>query len=226
MTDVWSVIGSTLLWALLSTLVILIPGTLVAYCLARCQFVGKSICSSLVGLPLVLPPTAVGYLLLALLAKNGPLGGALFGTELDVLLSWKAVGIACSVMSFPLFVRTARVGFESVDSQLEGVARTLGQNRFDVFRKITLPLARRGILAAVILSFARAIGEFGATIIIAGNIPGATQTLSTALFSAQQSGNQTEATTLLVVAIIVGFATVYVAERLTESVAGKGVSND
>lgn len=211
------VVQATLFWASLSTVLVMIPGTFLAYVLARFNFPGKQVLSTLISLPLVLPPTAVGYLLLRLLARQGPLGSSTLGFDLDILLNWKAVVIACAVMSFPLVVRTARVSFEGVNPRYELMARTLGYGPMRGLFSITFPLASRGLLAAMILGFTRAMGEFGATVIVAGNIPGRTQTLSSAIFSAQQSGNQVQADFLLLVALAVGFTTVYVTESLSKS---------
>lgn len=206
---------STFLWAALATLIVMVPGTLIAWVLARREFAGKRIVSALFSLPLVLPPTAVGYLLLRLFAADGPLGRDTIGIDLDVILTWKAVVIACAVMATPLVVRTARVSFEAVDPRYEQMARTLGHGRVATFLRFTLPLASRGLLAALILGFTRAVGEFGATIILAGNIPGRTQTLATAIFSAQQAGRESEANVLLVIALVAGFAAVYATEVLS-----------
>ena len=211
----WEVLRNTLLWAALATALVMVPGTLVAYLLARRDFRGKRIVSTLFSLPLVLPPTAVGYLLLRLFASNGPLGRETLKLDLDVILTWKAVVIACAVMATPLVVRTARVSFEAVDPRYEAMARTLGHGRVSTFLRFTLPLASRGLLAALILGFTRAVGEFGATIILAGNIPGRTQTLATAIFSAQQAGREGEANFLLVVALVAGFVAVYATEALS-----------
>jgi molybdate transport system permease protein len=206
---------STFLWAALATLIVMVPGTLIAWVLARREFTGKRVVSALFSLPLVLPPTAVGYLLLRLFAADGPLGRDTLGLDLDVILTWKAVVIACAVMATPLVVRTARVSFEAVDPRYEQMARTLGHGRAATFLRFTLPLASRGLLAALILGFTRAVGEFGATIILAGNIPGRTQTLATAIFSAQQAGRESEANVLLVIALVAGFAAVYATEVLS-----------
>ena len=210
------VLRNTLLWAALATALVMVPGTLIAYALARKEFAGKQVVSTLFSLPLVLPPTAVGYLLLRLFAFDGPLGRDTLGLDLDVILTWKAVVIACAVMATPLVVRTARVSFEAVDPRYEDMARTLGHGRAATFLRYTLPLAKRGLLAALILGFTRAVGEFGATIILAGNIPGRTQTLATAIFSAQQAGREGEANFLLVVALVAGFVAVYATERLSQ----------
>ena len=209
------VVRATLLWASLSTALVMIPGTFLAYALARFDFRGKQVLSTLVSLPLVLPPTAVGYLLLRVLAREGPLGRDTLGVDLDILLTWKAVVIACTVMSLPLVVRTARVSFEGVNPRYELMARTLGYGSVRRLCTITLPLSMRGLLSAMILGFTRAMGEFGATVIVAGNIPGRTQTLSSAIFSAQQSGNETQAHFLLIVALAVGCVAVYAAESLS-----------
>lgn len=212
----WEVLRNTLLWAALATALVMVPGTLVAYVLARRDFRGKRIVSTLFSLPLVLPPTAIGYLLLRTFAVDGPLGRDTLGIDLDVILSWKAVVIACTVMATPLVVRTARVSFEAVDPRYEDMARTLGHGRAATFLRYTLPLARRGLMAALILGFTRAVGEFGATIILAGNIPGRTQTLATAIFSAQQAGRESEANVLLVIALVAGFTAVYASEALSQ----------
>jgi len=206
---------STLLWASLATVLVMLPGALLAYALARFEFFGKRVISTVAGLPLVLPPTAVGYLLLRLLSSDGPLGRETLGFDLDILLTWKAVVLACAVMSAPLVIRTARVSFEGVDPRYEGMARTLGHGPIATFFQYTLPMASRGLIAAVILGFTRAMGEFGATIIIAGNIPGRTQTLATAIFSAQQAGQDAEADFLLVIALLVGFGAIFTTEYLS-----------
>jgi len=207
---------SSVAWAGIAILLVMAPATLVAYLLARRDFRGKRVVSTLFSLPLVLPPTAVGYLLLRLFAYDGPLGTRTLGIDLDVILTWKAVVIACAVMATPLVVRTARVSFEGVDPRYEDLARTLGHGRVATFVRFTLPLAARGLLAALILGFTRALGEFGATIILAGNIPGRTQTLATAIFSAQQAGRDGEANALLLIALCAGFAAVYATEALSQ----------
>lgn len=190
-------------------------GVLLGLLLARRSFPGKSVLETLVALPLVLPPTAVGYLLLVLLARDGPLGVRALGIDLDLLFTWKGAVVACAVMSLPLVVRTARVAFEEVDVRLEGMARTLGLGRWRVLREVTIPLARRGLLAAAVLGFARALGEFGATVIVAGNIPGRTQTLALAIFNDLQTGREREAMTVVAITVVLAFAMLWVVERLT-----------
>ncbi len=224
MPTIYETVFSTLLWAAMASVVVAIPGLALAYLLARRSFWGKSVLSTVTTLPLVLPPTAVGYLMLRIFASDGLVGDRLLGIDLDILLSWKAVVIACSVMSFPLFVRTARVAFEEVNPRLEAMGRSLGFGAWRTFATITLPLASRGLVVATLLSFARALGEFGASVIVAGNIPGRTQTLSSAIYSAQQSGNDAIANRLLIVALLVGFVMVYATERLSQSKHATGGS--
>ncbi len=210
----------TLAVASLATLLVLVPGTCAAYALARWEFPGKNLLSTLVGLPLVLPPTAVGYLLLQLLGTRGPLGEKRLGFDLDLLLTWKGAVLASAIMAVPLVVRTARVTFEGIDPRLELMARTLGLGPFKTFWRCTLPLAFRGLLAATILGFTRAVGEFGATIIVAGNIPGRTQTLASAIFSAQQVGDDRAAYFLLAIAVLIGVIAILAAEALARQRPG------
>ena len=196
------------------TVLILPPGILLGFLLARGDFRGKSLIETLASLPLVLPPTAVGYLLLRALGRHGPLGEKALGFDLDLLFTWKGAVLASSVMALPLVVRTARVAFEEVDARLEGIARTLGLGRVRTFVEITLPLARRGLLAAAVLGFSRALGEFGATVIVAGNIPGRTQTLALAIFTDLQTGHDREAMVLVAVTVVLAFAAVWTVEIL------------
>lgn len=212
--DVWPALAMTLRIATVATLLVVPPGTLLAYALARYRFRGKALVSALVGLPLVLPPTAVGYLLLALLAADGPLGERRLGFDLGLLLTWKAAVLASAIMATPLVVRTARVAFEGVDPRLESMARTLGHGPLRVFLRFTLPLATPGLLAAAILGFTRAVGEFGATMIVAGNIPGRTQTLASGIYTAQQVGDERQAAVLLVVSLVLGLVAILSSEYL------------
>ena len=177
----WQVLGLTLRTASLATLLVLPPGLAIAWLLARRRWPGKAIVETLVALPLVMPPVATGLILLRILGRRGVVGRYLQESGIEVLFTWRAVVIAMMVMSSPFLIRAARVGFESVETRLEQMARTLGANPVRVFFTITLPLASRGIVGGVVLAFARAIGEFGATIIVAGNIPGRTTTLSLAM---------------------------------------------
>lgn len=202
----------TLRTAALATLLIVPPGLAVAWLLARKRWPGKSLVETLVALPLVMPPVATGLILLQLLGRRGPIGAWLHGIGFDVVFTWRAVVIAMAVMSFPLLVRAARVAFEEVSPRYEQIARTLGAGEARVFATITLPLAARGIVSGMLLAFARAIGEFGATILVAGNIPGRTSTLSLAIYNLVQLGRDGEAFRLLAFAVVIAFAAVFIAE--------------
>jgi molybdate transport system permease protein len=191
-----------------------LPAVALGHALARREFVGKSLVEAIVSLPLVLPPTAVGYLLLDLLAYDGWLGQKRLGFDLGLVLTWKGAAVASAVMASPLVVRTSRVAFESVDPRLEGVSRTLGLGPFETFLRVTLPLASRGVLAALVLGFARALGEFGATIIVAGNLD-ETRTLALAIFGAEQAGRSGEARVFMGIALGIGFAAVAITEALS-----------
>ena len=207
------VLSLTLRTAALATLLIVPPALAIAWLLARREWRGKSLLETLVALPLVMPPVATGLILLTLLGRRGPIGGWLHRTfDLDVVFTWRAVVIAMMVMSFPLLARTARVAFEEVNPRLEQIARTLGAGEWRVFFTITLPLAARGVIAGMLLAFARAIGEFGATILVAGNIPGRTTTLSLAIYDRVQLGRDDEAFRLLAVAVAIAFVAVWTAE--------------
>ncbi|MFP2963201.1 molybdate ABC transporter permease subunit, partial [Myxococcus sp. 1LA] len=188
MEGVTSLVVFTVGVAALATLLILPPGLAVAYALARWDGPGKGVVETVLTLPLVLPPTAVGLVLLELLGRNGPLGRVLDAWGVEVVFTPKAVVLASAVMAFPLLVRSARSGFEEVDPRLVAVARTLGASRARAFFRVTLPLAWRGVLVGALLAFSRALGEFGATVLVAGNIPGRTQTLPLAIFQRTQLG--------------------------------------
>jgi len=199
----------------LSTILILPFGLAVAWGLARRDWPGKSLVETLLSLPLVLPPVATGLVLLHLLGRRGVVGGFLHEHfEFDVVFTWRAVLVALGVMSFPLLVRSARVAFEEVNPRYEQIARTLGATNRRVFFTVTLPLARRGILAGMILAFARALGEFGATIMVAGNIPGKTSTLSLAIFQSVQLGQDEHAFRLLAVSVALAFGALWTSELL------------
>jgi len=211
--EAWRIIWFTLAVALASTALILAPAVALAWMLARREWRGKSLVETIVSLPLVLPPVAVGLLLLKLLGRRGIVGGFLHDTfALDIVFTWKAVLIALAVMSFPLAVRGARLAFEEVNPRLEQVARTLGATRWRVFWTITLPLGWRGIMGGALLAFARALGEFGATILVAGNIPGHTTTLSLAIYRNVELGNDDAAFRFMLWSVIFAFATVWTSE--------------
>jgi molybdate transport system permease protein len=214
-SEEWQIVWFTAWVSALSTLVILPFGLALAWALARRDWPGKSVVETLVSLPLVMPPVATGLILLKLFGRRGPIGGFLHDQlNLDVIFTWRAVLLALSVMSLPLLVRSARVAFEEVNPRFEQIARTLGAGDWRVFFAITVPLASRGILAGMILAFARALGEFGATIMIAGNMPGKTSTLSLAIFQDVQLGNDSHAFRLLGVSVVLAFAAVWFSEFL------------
>jgi molybdate transport system permease protein len=168
-----------------------------------------------VTLPLVLPPVATGLILLELLGPRGPIGRILYGLGLEIVYSWRAVVLAMAVMGLPLLVRTARAGFEHVDRRYEEIARTLGATPLRAFLTVSLPLARRSLVAGAVLAFARARGEFGATVMIAGSIPGRTRTLSTAIYSYAETGMDEQAFALVSVSALLSFMSVLYANRLT-----------
>jgi molybdate transport system permease protein len=211
----WQIVQFTSWMAALATVSILPPGVLLGWFLARKSWRGKAVIETLVTLPLVMPPVATGLILLKLLGRKGPIGGFLHSHfDVDVVFTWRAVVAAMALMSFPLLVRGARLAFESVDPRLEQVAATLGASSLRIFVSITLPLAVRGIIAGSVLAFARALGEFGATILVAGNIPGRTTTLSVAIYSEIQLGHDYDAFRLLTFSVILAFAAVWMSEWL------------
>ncbi len=209
----WQIVWFTAWVSALSTLVILPFGLALAWVLARRNWPGKSIVETFVSLPLVMPPVATGLILLKLFGRRGGIGGFLHDKlNLDIIFTWRAVLLALSVMSMPLLVRAARVAFEEVNPRLEQIARTLGAGDWRVFFTITVPLAARGIIGGMLLAFARALGEFGATIMVAGSIPGKTQTISLAIFQDVQLGDDAHAYRLLCVSVVLAFAAVWCSE--------------
>jgi molybdate transport system permease protein len=212
----WSIVALTLRTAALSTILIVPPALAISWLLARFRWRGKSLVETLVALPLVMPPVATGLILLQFLGRRGPVGGWLHRSlGIDVVFTWRAVVAAMMVMSFPLLVRAARVAFEEVNPRYEQIARTLGATDARVFATITLPLAARGIVSGMLLAFARAVGEFGATILVAGSIPGRTMTLSLAIYNLVQLGRDADAFRLLGFAVAIAFAAVWIAEVTT-----------
>jgi molybdate transport system permease protein len=212
--NVWQITSFTLIAALAATLLMLPFGLLLAWILARRQFRGRVLLDTLVSLPLVMPPVATGLLLLLLFAPRGPIGALLARLGVDVVFTWKAVVLAMAVMALPLFVRTARAGFEQVERRYESVAATLGAPPWRVFLTVSLPLAAPSLIAATVLGFARSIGEFGATIVIAGSIPGSTRTLAVAIYSFAETGNDRAAATLIAVSAVIAFAALWIATAL------------
>lgn len=183
----WDALRLSALVGLCATLVVMPPAILLGRLLSGASFRGKSLVETVLLLPLVLPPVVTGYALLVLFGRRGPLGPLLASLGLTVVFTWRACVIASAVMAFPLAYRACRDAFEAVDSRLPAVARTLGASRVDAFFSVTLPLARGGVLSAMVLAFARSVGEFGATIVLAGNVEGETRTLPVAVFQEIQS---------------------------------------
>lgn len=213
--DTASLVVFTLGVALAATLLILVPGIAAAWVLSRQGWRGRAVLETLVSLPLVLPPTAIGLALLLLFGRDGPLGRPLYEhLAVDIAFTWRGVVLASAVVAFPLLVRGARSGFEEVDPRLPAVARTLGRGPVRAFFEVELPLAWRGVLAGMMLAFARALGEFGATILVAGNIPGRTQTLALAMFQQMQLGRDREALTLAAISALLAAAALVVAEAV------------
>lgn len=205
----------TTLAALIATAVMLVPGVAIGWLLARTNFRGKALLETAVSLPLVMPPVATGLLLLWLLGRRGPLGSLLELLGVEVVFTPGAVVIAMVVMGLPLLVRTARSGFEQATKRYEQIAETLGAGPWRVFTTITLPLAFRTILAGALLGFSRALGEFGATIVIAGSIPGHTRTLALGIYSFAEMGQNQDAAILLFISIAIAFTAVLVSNQLT-----------
>jgi molybdate transport system permease protein len=192
--------------SLVATLLVAAIGIPLAWLLARRDFRGKEVVYGLVSLPLVLPPTVMGYYLLLLLGNQSPIGRWLGEVGFPLVFTWRGAVIASAVASFPLLVLTARAGFEAVDQRLEGIARTLGRSEADIFRRVTLPLAWPSLLAGAALAFARALGDFGATLMVAGNIPGRTQTASIYIYDLLQANRRAEAAAMALVVTVLALA--------------------
>ncbi|MDB5511752.1 MAG: molybdate transporter permease [Enterovirga sp.] len=217
----WTALRLSLLVATTATAASLVPGIAVAYLLARGRFWGKALLDTLVHLPLILPPVVTGYLLLIWLGRRGPVGSFL-ADQFGIVLSfrWTGAALACAIMGFPLLVRAIRLSIEAVDGKLEEAAGTLGASRAWVFAAVTLPLILPGIIAGMILSFAKAMGEFGATITFVSNIPGETQTLPSAIYTfTQVPGGEAGAMRLTIVSVLVSMAALVASELLARGIA-------
>ena len=211
----WSAFSLSLQVAGWATLLNLVLGIGVGYLLARKRFVGRDLLDTVLTLPMVMPPTVLGYYLLVLLGRNGWLGQWLQDTwGINLIFSLPGAVIAATVVAFPLVFKPARAAFEAIDGQMEDAGRVLGVSEIGIFLRITLPLAWRGILAGVLLGFARALGEFGATLMVAGSIPGKTQTLSIAVYEAVQAGQDAVANTLVLITSLVCIVVLLGAGRL------------
>jgi molybdate transport system permease protein len=223
----WDAIRLSLRVATLAAFASLPLGVAVAYLLARFRFPGRSLFDAFVHLPLVMPPVVTGYLLLLAFGRRGPIGSWLDATFGIVLaFNWTGAALACAIMGFPLMVRAIRLSIEAIDGKLESAAATLGANRLVVLFTVTLPLALPGIVAGLVLSFARALGEFGATITFVGNIPGVTQTLPSAIYTyTQVPGGDLAALRLTAISATISFAALLfsetIARRATERVLGR-----
>jgi molybdate transport system permease protein len=214
-SPLWSTFGLSLRVAGCATLLALLLGVGFGYLLARGRFPGRDLLDTLLTLPMVMPPTVLGYYLLVLLGQQGWLGGWLdqqFGIRL--IFTWQGAALAAAVVAFPLVFKPARAAFEAVDAQLEQAGRMLGLGELAIFLRVTLPLAWRGILAGMLLAFARALGEFGATLMVAGSIPGRTQTLSVAIYEAVQAGQDGLANALVLATSLLCVAVLLLAGRL------------
>lgn len=213
--QVWFPLSITLWIAAISSLLVLCSGVAIAYIFARRDFRGKELAELLVTLPLILPPTVIGYLLVITVGKNGFLGHLIFevlGT--GIMFTWQAAVIAAYTVSLPLMVRTAQAAIEAVDKELEYAAYILGRSELETALMVTLPLAKRGILAGLVLSFARAVGEFGATLMLAGNIPGKTNTMSISIYSAFQAGNNELANILVLVLVFISLLSIVLTGKI------------
>jgi len=211
----WFPLRLSLQVAVIATAISLGVGMALAYWLARRSFRGRDALDALITLPIVLPPTVLGYYLLVLLGRSTPLGRAfeaVFGFPL--VFTWQAAVVAAAFHSVPLLVKSARAALESVDRNMENAARTLGASEWRIFFRVTLPLARRSILAATVFAFARSLGDFGVTIMIAGNIPGRTQTMAVAIYDAVQSGNTLPANVMVLIISAIAIAILYWTNRL------------
>ena len=208
----------TLKIALLATLLAGAAGIALGWWMSQRRFPGKSIADAIVMLPMVLPPTVLGYYLIVVIGRNGVLGQYLerwFG--INLMFTWQGAVIAASLVSLPLIYKAARAAFEDVDGRFLHAARTLGAGEFEIFVRVALPLAVRGITAVLMLAFERAMGEFGATLMIAGNLPGKTQTLSIAIYDAVQAGNDAQALWLTLVISVVCVVVLVVSGRMLQA---------
>jgi len=223
MDGAWVPLALTLKVAGWATLLNLLLGVGVGFLLARRRFPGRELLDAVLTLPMVMPPTVLGYYLLVLIGRRGPLGEWLQSTfGISLIFTWQGAVIASTIVAFPLVFKAARAAFESVDPQLEQAARVLGLGEAAVFVRVTLPLAWRGIMAGLLLAFARATGEFGATLMVAGSIPGKTQTLSIAVYEAVQAGQDDLANFLVLVTSVTCIAVLLTAGRLAPGrVAGQ-----
>ncbi len=224
MDGAWVALALTLKVAGWATAINVVLGVGTGYALARWRFPGRELLDAVLTLPMVMPPTVLGYYLLVLIGSRGPIGAWLLETfGIRLIFTWQGAVIAASIVAFPLVFKAARAAFETVDPQLEDAGRLLGTSEVGVFVRVSLPLAWRGILAGVLLSFARATGEFGATLMVAGSIPGQTQTLSIAVYEAVQAGQDGTANFLVALTSLTCIAVLLAAGRLLPGRVGARV---
>lgn len=207
--EIWAPVILSIKVALAVVVFTALVGLPLSRVMSRRHFIGRDILESIITLPLVLPPSVTGYALLILVGKNGFLGAWLMKMGVPVVFTWRAIILAAMVVAFPLFYRSARAAIESVNPNFEQAARTLGAGEIRVFFTVTLPLASRGVLAGLVLCFARALGEFGATLMVAGNIPGKTQTIPTAIYFAVEAGHNHTAQVLVIIVTLISFVVIY-----------------
>jgi molybdate transport system permease protein len=215
--ETWQITLFSLSVGFASTLLILPFGIALAWVFARKEWPLKSVLETIVLLPLVMPPVSTGLILLKIFGRRSPIGQWLYERGVEIVFNWKGVLIAMAVMSFPLLVRSVRTSFSEVNPRLEQIAATLGASSLRILFVVTIPLAYKGIIAGALLAFSRALGEFGATILLAGNIPGKTQTLSLAIYNFVQLGKDSEAYTLLGITVALAFLFVWCSEWLLRS---------
>ncbi len=215
---IWSSLKLSLLVVSIATLIVGVLGLAFAFLLAKRNFRGKELLDAVLTMPLVLPPTVTGYYLIVLLGRRGLLGSFIYDlTGWTLVFTWQGAVVAAVVVALPLMIKASRASIESVNPQYEIASYTLGRSELETFFRITLPLARRGILAGLILSFARALGEFGATLMIAGNIQGKTQTMPLAIYEAVASGNDRQAQVLAVMLTAISILAVYLTNKISRS---------
>lgn len=205
-----SIITLSLKIASIATIIVFIVGVILSRIFTRYDFKGKNLIETIFLLPLTLPPSVVGYGLLVLIGKRGIVGKFLLENfDYQIIFTWVAATIAAAIVSFPLMYQQSKAAFQGIDSTIEDAARSLGANSFQVFTKISFPLALKGILSGLVLTFARALGEFGATIMVAGNIPGKTQNIPLAIYLAVETGDKAMANKLVLIEVIFSFIVVY-----------------
>jgi molybdate transport system permease protein len=219
---IWQTLKLSLLVVSIATVVISVVGTALGFLLAKRTFRGKDLLDAVLTMPMVLPPTVTGYYLILLLGRRGLLGEPLYRlTGWSVTFTWIAAVIAATVIALPLMIKSARAAIETVDSDYEIASFIMGKSELETFFRVTLPLAGRGILAGIVLSFARAFGEFGATLMLAGNIPGKTQTMPLAIYEAVVSGEDERAKWLALILTGISITVVYLTNRLSRPKNGR-----